>query len=161
VNERVVLINPPPDCDFGGVWEVLDEIQHKDGNNQLRLRQGNSYIGALRANVRAATPDDVMVERAATPPTRLPDTRSARIALAERAVRLALGLTDIVSVIEPQDEGVRFGLDLVAVHVGAVRSRISDAVFAAGFPALTSHAPSEPVDGRCRLVVVVHLGADL
>jgi hypothetical protein len=57
MSERVVIVTPPPDCDFGGVWEVVDEHPCNDGDNHLRLRQGNSYIGAFRSHVRAALTD--------------------------------------------------------------------------------------------------------
>lgn len=54
-HELVVVVTAPPDCDFSGVWEVIEEVLLPGGDSQLRLRQGNSYIGAKRSNVRAAT----------------------------------------------------------------------------------------------------------
>jgi hypothetical protein len=53
--ERVIVVSPPPDCDFDGVWEVVGERALDDGDSHLNLRQGNSYIGARRSNVRSAT----------------------------------------------------------------------------------------------------------
>lgn len=52
--ERVVVVSPPADCDFSGVWEVVDERPLDDGDSHLRLRRGNSYIEARRSSVRAA-----------------------------------------------------------------------------------------------------------
>lgn len=54
-HELVVVVTAPPDCDFSGVWEVIEEALLPGGDSQLRLRQGNSYIGAKRSNVRDAT----------------------------------------------------------------------------------------------------------
>jgi hypothetical protein len=51
--ERVVIIAPPPDCDVGGSWEVVEEFPLPGGDSHVRLRQGNSYFGTQRSNVRA------------------------------------------------------------------------------------------------------------
>lgn len=63
-HELVVVVQPPPDCDFRGVWTVIGETPRTDGDSHVQLRQGNSYIGTRRSNVRAATSDDLAASRA-------------------------------------------------------------------------------------------------
>ncbi len=52
--ERVTIVNPPPDCDLGGAWEVVEEFPLPGGDSHVRLRKGNSYFGTQRSNVRSA-----------------------------------------------------------------------------------------------------------
>ncbi len=51
--ERVTIVTLPPDCDLDGPWEVVEEFPLPGGDSHVRLRQGNSYIGTQRSNVRA------------------------------------------------------------------------------------------------------------
>lgn len=92
----------------------------------------------------------------------LPATRDARIALAERVVRGALGPEDTLRPAQVIDDGWKVAIDVATFERGiALRNAIAEAVFGASFPALTTHSPA-PLPGttRCRVWIVVHLGAE-